>query len=189
MTSLHRPGWFVALAVVCLASACLHENCHPSITLPFFAAHAASAKVDTPAGFELGAIAHLFDGDSCLAIDGTCSVAPHLEVISEPRPDGHALWIVIDLPAIEGAATEALPPSAGSSVRVTATLHTSATDTMALAVRSGMMAVDGSKEHLIVMFDMELETPDHQRLTLSDGRVSILGCRVFHQDAICQPGD
>jgi len=137
----------------------------------------------------LGAIAHLFDGDTCLAIDGSCSIAPHFEVISEPRPDGHALRIAVELPAVEGATTQALPPGPGSSVSVTATLRTAATDTMVLAVRSGMMTIDSSREHLIATFDMELETPDHQRLTLTNGRASVVGCRVLHQDAICQPGD
>jgi hypothetical protein len=180
--------WALVLAVG--LSACdFHQNCHPSITLPLCAAHGGSAKIDAPAGFELAANAHLFDGESCLGIDGACSVAPHFKTDSDPQSNGHALWVAVELPIVEGAATHALPPSAGSHLRVTATLQASATETVTLAVQSGAIAVDSSKEHLNATFDMQLETPDHQRLSVIDGHVSISGCRVFHQDAVCQPGD
>jgi hypothetical protein len=181
-------NWALVLAVG--LSACdLHQNCHPSITLPFCAAHGGSAEIDAPAGFGLAPNAHLFDGDSCLAIDDSCSVAPHFKIDSDPQPNGHALWIAVELPIGEGAATHALPPGAGSPLRVTATLQTSATEKVTLVVLAGAIAVDSSREHLDARFDMQLETPDHQRLSVVDGKVSISGCRVLHQDAFCQPGD
>jgi hypothetical protein len=181
--------WALVLAAIGLSACDFLGNCHPATTQPLCVAHGGSAKVDAPVGLGLAASGHPFDGDSCLASDGACSVAPHFKIDSDPQSNGHALWIAVELPIAEGAATHALPPSAGSPLRVTATLKTSATETVTVAVQSGAIAVDSSKEHLIATFDMQLETPDHQRLSVTDGQVSISGCSVFHQDAFCQSGD
>ena len=148
-----------------------------------------------PDGFVFPAQIGLYEGKNCLAPDGTCSIAPWFSMKGstppmpngQPWPDSHSLQVTVNMPLFEGSMTFTLPPSATTSdgCRVVAVLGVSATETEELTPISGTITAVSAQDSLTATFDMQLETPDHQRFSLTNGSAACSHCVAYTQAEIC----
>lgn len=195
------PGSLLA-ATIFLAVACLDcdlsERCYPSRRTVQCSGYGVVGEVEAPVGFELPRDLYLMEARNCLSLHDTCSVPQTFSVQAstpdlpdgQPRPDGHSLHVTVNLPAVEGSVTYTIPASLSTSFQVLASLDVALEpiQTVALNPIAGTLVAETSREALGAMFDMQLETANHLRFSLT-GQAGVGGCMAVTEPAFCTYGD
>jgi len=181
------------IATFTLAAACRRdEYCSPAGTgvrcngpATGTATVSAPARYGTPRSVRAA-------GGTCLGQDGTCSARPPIIVSAAFVAGWDSLGILLTLPAREGPATYVVSSSSSDVVfdQASFDVDLNGSDFVPLTPLSGAIVVELlTTDAFRATFDMELETPDHQLISITGGRVENAGCETFAYPAECHPFD
>lgn len=138
----------------------------------------AGASVSAPQGLGLGTTLALSFANTCLNVDGSCSLTPIFSVGSTDN----RLSVDVTFPETASGMTITLP---SPDVSVSAFLNTGSATSQPTVV-SGTLTVESvSPSGFQASFDLQLMTDDGQVITITGGQASVSGCGVHQMSSSC----